>query len=89
MRDLLGKPRGFGAAPGVAQELVDVVQARPREHALVAHVFKAAHQVTKQIELQIVARREIGMPALGRKGMVAAPPVGIEPRFAQACPGGD
>ncbi len=48
------------------------MQPGTREHPFVADVLKPAHQVTQQINLQLVARREIHVAAFGRKRMIAA-----------------
>src|SRR5262249_31361632 len=72
------RPRGppgdlarFGGVSAVAQEAVEVVEARAREHALDADApadFRA--QVAQQFDFLIGARGEVDVAALGRDGNV-------------------
>ena len=72
MSYLLGEPRGLLATPGVAQKLIDVVQAGAGKHALVTDMLEVAHQVAEQIDLEVVARSKIDVAAFGWKGPIAA-----------------
>src|SRR5262249_41372970 len=61
------------ARPRVTEELVDRVEAGTRQDALHAHVWVLPGQVAVQLDLRVVGRGEVGVPALGGKRPALAP----------------
>ena len=79
---------GSSSRPDLLEEAIDVYEPHARHQPLPAHPLELLQQETQQIDLQLVGRREVGVPALGRKRL-PAPPVPEEPGFAEAGAGGD
>src|SRR5947207_12855441 len=68
---LFGRPRFFFATAARAQEFVDVVLARPGEHALPTYVSAEFRvQITPQLDLNFVGWRKIRVSAFRGKGMM-------------------
>src|SRR5262249_62255169 len=88
LTQLVSQPGRFLTPPGVAEELVDVVQPRAGDHALVADVGESGQQVTQQFRLQLVTRGEIGVAAFAGEGVMPRA-VPIKSRLSEPGPGGD
>src|SRR4029077_19116897 len=86
--EFFGEPGGFFAAMGVAEEAVDVYEARAGNDALVADMAETGRQVTKQVDFQFVAGSEVTVAAYGGEDVVAVA-VPVEAGFSQAGSGGD
>ena len=86
----ISQPRRLVVAMGVAQEPIDVEQARPRHEALPADVpeLKLRPKPLEQLALQRILGPEVGVAAFARKRMmrVAVP---VQAGFAESRPGGD
>ncbi len=75
--------------PAVAQERVDVVDAHPRQHALVGDAAAdLLAQVCHQLELAFVARGKVDVPALRRHRVIPLA-VKVDRRHPEPRPGGD
>src|SRR5437899_968791 len=61
------------AAPGVAEEAIDGVETGARKDPLDAHVPVLSGQVAVEVDLRLVGRREVGVPALGGERVATAP----------------
>ena len=86
---LLGQPVRLGLVARRAEELVNIIEPRPREHPLVADVpVELGPEERQQGVLLRVLRRERRMPALGCDRVVART-VPVEHRLAQPGAGGD
>ena len=59
--EAIGEPLGFFSAAGVAQEFVDIEEARTGQNALKADVIELFQQVLEQRDLGFITRREIAM----------------------------
>ena len=70
------------------EELVDVCEARARQYALPAHVAELSPQVSQEIYLELVGRREVCVPALRRHDAVALS-IRDDEGLAEAGPRGD
>ena len=75
-------------AARVAQELVDVHQARPGKDALIAHVLVFREEMMKQLGLERVARGKIAVTPFTRDRAVHFP-VPESASLAETGPGGD
>src|SRR5579864_2986911 len=78
--------RGLAFA-GVAQEIEDVDQARPRQNSLVADVVEARPEIFEKFDLKIIEWSKVAVAAFGGEYMMAHP-VPIQATFAEASPGG-
>src|SRR5262245_670878 len=88
LTQLVSQPGRLLTPPGVAEELVDVVQPRAGAHTLVADVGESGQQVTQQFRLQLVTRGEIGVAAFAGEGVMPRA-VPIKSRLPEPGPGGD
>ena len=87
--DALGQPGRLFHAAHLAQELVDVGQAHAADHALEADAAVVLLlEEAQQVDLVFVARRVVGVAALGGVGRVGAA-VPDQQALAQAGSGGD
>src|SRR5207237_6016579 len=87
--DLFVEPPRLFPGARVAEEGVDVEEAEPRQHALVGDApADLRAQICEHLELALVARREIHVPALGGHRVIALA-VEENPGHAEARPGGD
>ena len=83
MRHALRQPRRLFQPSHLAQKLVDVRQSLPADNALKADApVVLLPQKAQQVDLVLVARRKVGVAALGGVGNVIAP-VPDQKRLAQ------
>src|ERR1700757_1854917 len=88
MLKLVLQPKRLFFDTGIAQEFVNVPDARPREHALITHMAEFLLQVAVQAQFEVVIGREIGVSTFGWKRTVDRA-VPKHARFAQAGSSGD
>src|SRR5690348_14302087 len=85
---LLPEPVRFVFASGIAQELVNVLQAVPRKDTFITDAAVLVAQIAKQLDLEIISGSEIAVTAFAGKG--AAPhAIPVQPSFAEPGAGRD
>ena len=64
------QPDRGGMARPRQEEAIDTVKPGPRQHSLPAHVSVLRPQEPQEVDLKLIARGKIGMPALRRQHTV-------------------
>ena len=72
MGHFVSQPLRSRAAAGVAQKIENIDQARTGNDALIADVAEAGVQIVEELNFQLIARREIPVPAFAGEDVMLA-----------------